>query len=64
MLGKSTNLLTFKKDSTAESAEKITFTDDDIERIFFYFPKLKDIYENKCQNDLAKNMKVDVDAKF
>jgi hypothetical protein len=54
MLGKSTNLLTFKKDSTAESAEKITFTDDDIERIFFYFPKLKDIYKQKVPKDMTK----------
>jgi len=47
MLGKSTNLLTFKKENTADAAEKITFTDDDIERIFFYYPKLKDIYDEK-----------------
>ncbi len=54
MLGKSTNLLTFKKENTADAAEKITFTDDDIERIFFYYPKLKDIYTKLVPKDLTK----------
>jgi hypothetical protein len=43
-LGIQTQILCFKKNSTAESAEKITFSEDDIERIFQYYPKLRRVY--------------------